>query len=239
MGNRPSTGQTKEFHFHGRRIGRRLHHARRHAISNLLPEHEIICTDQTPIKSLHPSSFFPENYADIWLEIGFGNGEHLLKQALDHPHIGFIGCEPFMNGVSNLLVEMAKANVKNIRIFPNDARILMRALTDQSLGRCFILHSDPWPKTRHHKRRFIQPETVGRLAELLKEGAELRVSSDDPQLAAWSLAKIHANRSFQWTAKSADDWRVRCDDWYETRYETKGLADGRPPFYLKFIKKPV
>jgi tRNA (guanine-N7-)-methyltransferase len=239
MANRASHGKIKDFHFHGRRVGRRLHHGRRHAISHLLPQFEIKCTDETPAKSLKPAQFFSEPYQEFWFEIGFGNGEHLLNQALRHPDIGFIGCEPFMNGVSNLLVEMEKAKVKNIRIFPNDARILMRALTDQSLGRCFILHSDPWPKTRHHKRRFIQNETVKRLAELLQANAELRVSSDDPSLAAWSLTKIHANRSFKWTAQSAADWRIRAEDWYETRYETKGLADGRPPFYLKFIKNAV
>lgn len=234
----PATG--RKFHFYGRRVGRPLHGGRRSALESGLQQYEITDIENVAEGSVDPALFFGDDaakYGDIWLEIGFGNGEHLIEQAKRHRDVGFIGCEPFVNGVSAMLLAAQKNNLSNIRVFPDDARVLMHALADASIGRCFILHSDPWPKSRHHRRRFIQHETVATLARLLKPGAELRVSSDDPGLAAWSLSKIHANRLLEWTARRAGDWRVRLNDWFETRYENKGLEAGRPPFYIRFVKK--
>lgn len=185
-------------------------------------------------EKINPASLFDTAKKEIWLEIGFGNGEHLIEQALDNPDVGFIGCEPFVNGVSALLVAIEKHNVQNIRLWPDDARFLMDALPDHCLDRCFILNSDPWPKKKHAKRRFIQKETLDDLHRLLKTGAELRMSSDHPVLIDWQLEKTYFHGGFDWAATCADDWRQRPDDMRETRYQQKGKKQGRPTVFLNF-----
>lgn len=186
---------------------------------------------------LDPRTFFAFPAEEIWFEVGFGNGEHLLYQALRHPDIGFIGCEPFMNGVSALCVGIKENNLKNIRIWPEDARLLMEALNPASLDRLFLLHPDPWPKMRHHKRRFIQTETLDEIARLLKPGAEFRMATDHTDLAAWLLEKTYGHPGFAWLATCAEDWRKPPDDWPETRYGQKGLGQGRPPVYFRFRRR--
>lgn len=184
--------------------------------------------------SVDPRQFFNPPVKEVWFEIGFGNGEHLLDQALLHPEIGFVGCEPFVNGVAALCRDMQAKGVKNIRIWPEDARILMERLKAGSLSRLFLLHPDPWPKTRHHKRRFLQTETLDAFARLLKPGAELRMATDHRELAVWLLDKTYFHLSFTWLAQSADDWRNPPADWPKTRYGQKGVAAGRPPIYFSF-----
>lgn len=215
---------------YGRRKGKTLRSARTSAIENVLPEVKIALSPS-------PRTFFPFPVREVWFEIGFGNGEHLLHHALANPDIGMIGCEPFINGVAALCVQIGEKNVRNIRIWPDDARLLMAQMEDHSLDRLFLLHPDPWPKKKHHKRRFIQKETLDEIHRLLKPGAEFRMATDHPDLAAWMLEKTTAHPGFVWTATCASDWRTPPADWPETRYQKKGLTAGRPPVYLCFTTR--
>ena len=183
-----------------------------------------------------PRSYF-EGVHDVWLEIGFGAGEHLAWQAQHHPDIGLIGCEPYEGGTAKLLSRLADAPLENIRLYEGDAREVISALPDASLGRVFILFPDPWPKTRHHKRRFVQTEALDALARILKPGAELRFASDDAGYVAWALERLIAHPAFVWTAARVSDWTVRPANWPGTRYEAKALHG--PPAFLRFVRRPI
>ena len=181
-----------------------------------------------------PRSCFASPVCDVWLEIGFGAGEHLLALARAHPDMGLIGAEPFINGVAKLLSKLEPGEGGNIRIHMGDARDIIDALPDSSLGRVMILFPDPWPKTRHHKRRFIQMGSLDALARVMKPGAELRFATDDPGYLAWALERMCAHPAFVWTAKRADDWRVRPEGWPQTRYEAKAIRG--VPCYFTFVR---
>lgn len=215
---------------YGRRRTKGLRATRSNAMDEMLPVLSIPPGEGV----VDPRSFFSSPVKEVWLEIGFGNGEHLLQQAIDNPDIGFIGCEPFMNGVAALCVGIQQENVKNIRIWPEDARLLMERIKPHSLDRLFLLHPDPWPKNRHHKRRFIQTETLDHISKLLKKGAEFRMATDHRDLAVWLFEKTYFHPAFAWSAKTADDWRKPPADWPETRYGQKGVQQGRPPVYFIF-----
>jgi tRNA (guanine-N7-)-methyltransferase len=175
---------------------------------------------------------FPEG--ELWLEIGFGAGEHLIWQAEHHPNVGLIGAEPYEGGVAKLLAKLDAAPLANIRIHEGDAREVIAALPEARLGRAFILFPDPWPKTRHHKRRFVQTETLDALARVMKPGAELRFASDDAGYLAWALERLVAHPAFAWTAERMADWTARPAGWPPTRYEAKALHG--PPTYLRFVR---
>jgi tRNA (guanine-N7-)-methyltransferase len=166
---------------------------------------------------------------DIWLEVGFGAGEHLLWQAQHHPNVGMIGAEPYISGVAKLLSKIDEAKTPNIRLYIDDARDIIDALPDASLGRVFILFPDPWPKTRHHKRRFVQMDLLDRLARVMKPGAELRFASDDAPYFEWTLERVCAHPDFEWTATCSADWLSRPEGWPQTRYEAKELH-GKPAY---------
>jgi tRNA (guanine-N7-)-methyltransferase len=186
---------------------------------------------------LDPASLFAAPAHEVWLEIGFGGGEHLAEQAERHPEIGFIGCEVFENGIVKLLGEVDHRGLSNIRVYPDDARPLLAALPPRSIGRVFVLFPDPWPKARHHKRRLIAPPTLDRLAEIMNDGAELRLATDDPSYLAWMLERTTAHPAFSWTARRAADWRERPADWPATRYEQKARKAGRIPAFLRFERR--
>ena len=181
-----------------------------------------------------PKTYFTADVNDVWLEVGFGGGEHLLDQARVHPRIGLIGAEPYEAGVAKLLSKIENMDASNIRIYEDDARDVVQALPDASLGRVFILFPDPWPKTRHHKRRFVQMEMLDALARVMKPGAELRIASDDAGYIAWTLERAMAHPDFAWTAERAADWKTRPQSWPQTRYEAKALHG--PPAYLLFVR---
>ncbi|MDH3228661.1 MAG: tRNA (guanine(46)-N(7))-methyltransferase TrmB [Alphaproteobacteria bacterium] len=184
------------------------------------------------------ASVFGGPVDDIWLEVGFGGGEHLAALARAHPTVGMLGCEPFINGVGRLLSEIDRDGIRNIRIHPDDARELIDALPDASVGRVFVLFADPWPKKRHHRRRLIGPDTLPGLARIMKGGAELRLASDQMPLVRWMLFHIIRHGAFEWTARGPDDWRLRPIDWPQTRYEAKALARGETCIYLTFRRRP-
>ena len=214
--------------FYGRRQGRKLNQGRAALLAGLLPKVRLELRDSAGKLELH--GLFPGPVEDLWLEVGFGSGEHLAAQARRHPEIGFIGCEPFLNGVSSLLGFVQQDGIANIRVFPDDARLLLDALPDASIGRCFVLFSDPWPKKRHHRRRFIARENLDRLSRVLKAGAELRLATDHPDLAEWTLEQLARHDGF--SLAQAGVRRERPAEWPETRYEQKAIAAGRRPFYI-------
>lgn len=198
-------------------------------LRDLLPQLTLAPKDDTD-----PRSYFPKPPREVWLEVGYGAGEHLVWQAENNPDIGIIGAEPYISGQAKLLAKIADRNLSNIRLYPEDARDVIAALPDESLSRVFILFPDPWPKTRHHKRRFIQMEMLDELARVMKVGAELRFATDDRSYLVWALERLMAHLKFIWLANAPSDWRIRPPDWPETRYEAKAVKAGKPCNYLAF-----
>ena len=172
----------------------------------------------------------------LWLEIGFGGGEHLVHQAAANPDVGIIGCEPFINGVAMLLGKIREAHVPNLRVHPGDARHLFDVLPQGSVSKVFLNYPDPWPKKRHHRRRFVTQEHLEPLAGLMAKGAELRVATDIEDYVRQTLEQV-PRAGFEWTAERAADWQEPWSDWVRTRYEEKALREGRTPHYLTFIRK--
>jgi tRNA (guanine-N7-)-methyltransferase len=170
----------------------------------------------------------------LQLEIGFGGGEHLLHEARAHPNTGFIGCEPFINGMAKMLAVISNEKIPNIRLHPGDALYLLEWLPAASLDRIDILYADPWPKKRHWKRRFISDENVARFARVLKPGGALRFASDIDTYVEWTLVRLLRAKDFHWLAEKADDWRLPWQGWPGTRYEQKAIREGRKPNYLEF-----
>lgn len=171
----------------------------------------------------------------LWVEIGFGGGEHLVHQAQTYPDVGIIGCEPFINGVAMLLGKIRDAGVSNLRVHPGDARNLFDVLPAGSVEKAFLLYPDPWPKKRHHRRRFVTQEHLEPLFEVLKPGAEFRVATDIPDYVRQTLIEV-PKVGFEWLAEGPSDWRHPWDDWYSTRYEMKALRAKRMPHYMTFRK---
>jgi tRNA (guanine-N7-)-methyltransferase len=225
----------------GRRQGRPLRAHQQALIDDLLPRVAIPKLTGDPPVVLDPATLFDPPVKRVWLEIGFGGGEHLAAQAAAHPDVGLIGVEPFLNGVASALSHIERASLANVRLLMGDARELLAALPDRSLDRAFILFPDPWPKTRHHKRRIVSTAVLDRLARLLRPGAELRLASDDQPYVAWMLEHVLRHDAFAWTARCPDDWRQRPatppGDWPATRYEAKALARGAAPTFLRFVRK--
>jgi tRNA (guanine-N7-)-methyltransferase len=204
---------------YGRRRGKKLRAGQEALLDTLLPKLLI----KLPLSE-------PLGHGEIWLEVGFGAGEHLVWQAEQHPDVTLLGCEPFINGVAKCLAHIERTGVTNVRLFTDDARLLMAALPERSLSRVFILFPDPWPKTRHHKRRFVQRDTLDVLAPLMKAGAELRLATDDPSYLSWMVEHACTHPAFEWLADRPSDWRGRPADWPPTRYEQKMLAGHKPVF---------
>ena len=171
----------------------------------------------------------------LWLEIGFGGGEHLVHMAQRYPDIGLIGCEPYINGVAMLLGKIRQAEVDNLRVHPGDARDLFDVLPEASVSKVFLNYPDPWPKKRHHRRRFVTAEHLEPLARVMKPGAEFRVATDIEDYVRQTLEEV-PQHGFTWTAEGPNDWRKPWDDWLSTRYEQKALREGRTPHYLTFLR---
>jgi tRNA (guanine-N7-)-methyltransferase len=222
--------QKERPNWHGRRLGKKLRVGQKNLLDNSLSGLKVTPLNPDP----HFETTMLEAPQQVWLEIGFGGGEHLAVLAKANPQIGFIGCEPFMNGVAKLLTTIHTHNLKNIRIYDNDARPLLDVMDNQSIDRAFILFSDPWPKKRHHKRRFFIEENLNRLARILKDEAELRFASDHYDFVSWTLEQFIGHPAFAWNARSFRDWRNPPKDWVTTRYEEKALTRHEHPAYLLF-----
>lgn len=172
----------------------------------------------------------------VWLEIGFGGGEHMVHQAQLNPQVGIIGCEPYINGVAMLLGKIRKAGADNLRVHPGDVRDMFDVLPEASIDRAFLLYPDPWPKKRHHRRRFVTPEHLEPLARVMKPGAIFRVATDIPDYVRQTLEQV-PRHGFDWLAERPADWREPWGDWISTRYEQKALREGRVPHYLTFRRQ--
>jgi tRNA (guanine-N7-)-methyltransferase len=216
-----------ETRFYGRRKGRPMRTERRTLMAELLPKVRLPEGHLPALQKL-----FPHPVKDVWLEIGFGGGEHLAATAMAHPDIGFIGAEPFQNGIASLLQHIDHNNIQNIRIHPDDVKLLLPNLTAGSISRAFLLFPDPWPKARHEDRRFINQGPLTMLSQVLQLDAEFRIASDDPTYQA-HVRDIMAHQSF-FTPHLFYD--TPPDDWPRTRYEAKALAAGRTPHYWIYKK---
>jgi tRNA (guanine-N7-)-methyltransferase len=219
----------------GRRRGRALRPGQQSRINDLLPPLAITIPEAG---RLDIGSLFSLARPSVWLEIGFGGGEHLAQLAEQDRQIGFIGCEVFENGIAKLLAQIERRELDNIRIFADDARLLIPALPPASIDRVFILFPDPWPKRRQHKRRIVSRATLDGLAEIMSDDAELRVATDDRDYLCWILECVTAHSAFEWLARRPGDWRERPPDWPPTRYEEKARAAARPPAFLRIRRRP-
>jgi tRNA (guanine-N7-)-methyltransferase len=173
------------------------------------------------------------NEKSVWLEIGFGGGEHLVHQAKLNPDIGFIGCEPYQNGVAKLMGKLSADPRKNIKVYDGDVRNMFDVLAKNSISKVFLLYPDPWPKKRHHRRRFVTQEFLAPLYETMQPGSILRIATDIEDYVRQALQEV-PKAGFQWLAKDASDWRDPWQDWVSTRYEIKALKEERTPHYLTF-----
>ena len=214
---------------YGRRLGRPLSTYQQQLIETLLPRIDV------PDGAIDLAALFPKAHAFAF-EVGFGGGEHLAAQAAAHPDTGFIGCEPFQNGVAKLLTLIDEGKLSNVRVHKNDAREVLPRIGDGVLSAVYVLFPDPWPKWRHHKRRFVQEATLDQLARVLRPGGEFRLATDHEDYGVWALQHLMRDARFRWTAERASDWRVRQPDWPATRYEQKAIQAGRPCIYLRFVR---
>lgn len=220
--------------FYGRRKSRPLKPRQQRLLEELLPRISLRAAADEALRD--PSRLFDPSPQRLVLEIGFGGGEHLAARAAAHPHWGFIGAEPFVNGVAKLLSAIDAQDLRNIRIWDEDARLLLPKLGDETLDAVWLLYPDPWPKKRHHKRRFVNPENLAHLHRLLKPGGEFLFASDIADYVRWTLAQVRAHGGFEWLAERPADWRTPPAGWPGTRYEAKALREGRTPTYLTFRK---
>ena len=219
--------------FFGRRHGKTLRPLHVSLLDASLPKLLLDLDASTPL-DVHQLFLIP--VTSTRLEIGFGGGEHLLHRLRERPDTGFIGVEPFVNGMAKLLAGLHTDPMANIRVFNQDAALLLDWLPAASIDHVDILYPDPWPKKRQHKRRFVSPENLVRLARILKPGAILCFASDIADYINWTLTHVREHGGFAFMADDADDWRLPYADWPGTRYEAKAFREGRVPAYLTFIK---
>lgn len=233
-GTKVSDDSVHELRSFGRRRGRKASGRQDALKRDLLPRVAIDLT--TPVAA---AAVGADPAAPLWLEIGFGGGEHLVWQAEHHPSVTFIGCEPFEDGVVKVLTAIDEGKLGNIRLHMGDARDVLRWLAPQSISRAFILFPDPWPKRKHRKRRLVNPGTLSLLARVMKPGAELRIGTDIGDYAHTMLEAFRGQTAFSWQASSPDDWRIRPQDWPPTRYEQKAEREGRRRYYFRFLRTAV
>jgi tRNA (guanine-N7-)-methyltransferase len=218
----------------GRRKGKPLSQRRLALMQHLLPALAIDVERPSPASL---ADMFPGPVSAVCLEIGFGGGEHLIHEAVAYPEIGFIGVEPFLNGLAKAVAAIADLDLKNVRLFGGDAAVLLDWLPPASLDRVDLLYPDPWPKRRHWKRRFVSKQNLDRMARTLVSGGRFRFASDIDSYVDWTLLHCLARPEFVWTAERADDWRKPFPGWAGTRYEAKALRAGRRPAYLAFERR--
>ena len=217
--------------FYGRRHGKTLRRSQKGYLADdlgPLRPHGITLADNPDRNPVDPTAFF-DGQPPVWLDIGFGGGEHKVHMAATYPEIGIIGCEPFINGVAMLVGKIKAAGVSNVSVHPGDARDLMDVLPEGSIAKAFLNYPDPWPKTRHHRRRFVTPEHLIPLHRVMAPGAEFRVATDIQSYVRQTLVEV-PKAGFELVSLRAVAW----PDWPSTRYEQKALREGRTPTYISF-----
>lgn len=230
-------GQREELHerrsFFGRRKGHALQGRKQRLMETLLPERLLDLNRAAPhdLREL-----FPGCPSKVVLEIGFGGGEHLAHQARNHPETGFIGVEPFINGMAKILGQIDDHGLSNVRLYDDDAAFLLDWLPPETLSRVDLLYPDPWPKKRNWKRRFVNQTNLARILRVLEPGGTFRFASDIDTYVNWTLAHVQQSEGLEWTARRAADWQEPFEGWIRTRYEAKAVRAGRRPCYLAFRK---
>jgi tRNA (guanine-N7-)-methyltransferase len=216
---------------YGRRTGHKLRIGQAALVEDLLPQLAVPETGPLDAACLFG------NDRPLWLEIGFGRGEHMAAQAAANPNVGIIGAEPFLDGVVGALLEVRDRGLTNIRLHNGDALDVLDRLPDASLDRVFLLHPDPWPKARHAKRRFANPGPLAIIARVLKPGGEFRLGTDHPVYCRWTMLQMAQSPHFDWLAESPVDFQVRPDDWPQTRYEAKARRLGHEVWYFRYRRR--
>jgi tRNA (guanine-N7-)-methyltransferase len=236
-GDGQNVSDTKQIHrqgaFYGRRKGHALKPRQAALMETLLPRLALDLSAPAPadLRALF------QNVDEVRLESGFGGGEHLIAEAERHPRTGFIGIEPFINGMAKALAAIDERKLTNIRLHHGDATDMLAWLPAASLSRFDLLYPDPWPKRRHWKRRFVQDNSVAAIARIVRPGGEFRFASDIPDYVAWTLMRLMRSPDFTWTAERADDWQQPWPEFSSTRYEAKAKREGRMPCYLIFRRR--
>ena len=228
----PGTAAARRRPLYGRAKGKTLRAHQAGLMATLLPRLEV-----QPARLAGRAPLFDFPVRQVWLEIGFGGGEHLVARARENPDIGFVGCEPFVNGVAKLLAEIDQHGIENVRVRAGDALELIEAAPAASFSRIFLLYPDPWPKRRQNKRRLVSEAMIAELARVARPGAELRFATDIDDYAGWTLRRFLASPDFAWNAGRADDWRKPWQGWSATRYEAKARGAGRASVYLTFVRR--
>ncbi len=230
-----SDAQAPAAAFFGRRKGKRLRAGQEERLETLLPR-LMLPRGDTPLSREDLAGLFGFMPDELVLEIGFGGGEHLAHRAGEAPKSGFIGCEPFVNGMVKLLGEVEARNLRNIRLWDEDAGLLLPRLPEAAFSRIYLLYPDPWPKRRNRKRRFVSKNNLTAIARLLKPGGCFHFASDIDDYVGWTLARAMQEPQLLWQASGPDDWREPYPGWPGTRYEAKAIREGRRPSYLTFAR---
>lgn len=233
MSHRGDGQELAELRSFGRRRGRKASPRQARLLADVLPQLALDVASAPPSRL---TDLFSGQARQIWLEIGFGGGEHLLWQAEQHPDVGFIGAEPYEGGVVKVLTAIEQRGIANIRIWPDDARELLRWLPVASIARAFILFPDPWPKARHRKRRLVNRSLLDQLARVLQPAANIRAATDVGDYARTMLQAALAHPHYDWNVQGPADWRQRAADWPQTRYEAKAIAEGRRCYFFTFVR---
>ena len=218
--------------FFGRRKGKALREGQSALMQGTLPRLRLPDGDIPDLPAL-----FQQKVTAVRLEIGFGGGEHLLARMRESPEIGFIGVEPFINGMAKFLAVIERENLTNIRLWDGDAALMLPRLPAGSLDAIDLLYPDPWPKRRQRKRRFVSERTLALFARALRQGGRFRFASDIDDYVGWTLARLLASPDFEWTDQRPDDWRKPYPSWVRTRYEAKAIKAGRTPSYLTAVRR--
>lgn len=219
--------------FFGRRIGKPLSSTRTALVASELPHLSLNLDEPAPPSLVE---LFGAPVKDVWLEVGFGAGDHLLHRARENPETGFIGIEPFVGSMAKMVTAVTDEGLRNIRLYDDDAIHVLDWLPAEKIDGAYQLYPDPWPKKKHWKRRFINVQNLDRYARALKPGVEFRFASDIDTYVDWTLRHCRAHQAFDWTAERALDWREPWAGWPGTRYEAKALREGRVPRYLTFLR---
>lgn len=226
-----TSGPDRPLRSYGRRKGRRPTDRQQSLLDAILPRIALDLTVPAPVSG---AALFPGATRTAWLEIGFGGGEHLLWQAHANPHVGFIGCEPFLDGIIKVVDGIGHSGLENIRLHAGDAREVLDWLPDASITRAFVLFPDPWPKKRHLKRRIVNRQLLDQLARVLAPGSRLRLATDIDSYARAMVIACERHPAFRWLACGAADWRERPADWPPTKYEKKAIREGRRRYFLEY-----